>query len=343
MNRPKVSIIVPVYNVENYLQCCIDSLLNQTLKDIEIILVDDGSPDNCPAICDEYARQDHRIKVIHKKNAGQGYARNSGLEIAAGEYVTFVDSDDYVELSTYQNLYSIIMNTKVDIVYFSCQRFDDHGNTWMDSTMLQEILYRTEEKIRGLMLDMISNPPEAKNDRDSHNSVCTALFCHDIIKRYGLRFKSERELNGGEDLLFNFDCLLHSSSVLVIPDTFYNYRVNLKSFSRMVKPDSILKNHFFYQCLSEMLKANNFGEEGYLRATRHFIGNTRNDMRLFIQLPLGKTEKMQWMKEVSNYSFWKEIASLYPYKQLPLKQAVQFYLLYKGYYRLLYYLYSIIE
>ena len=94
--KPKVSIIVPVYNVEKYLDRCMESLLNQTLKDIEIILVDDGSPDNCPQICDEYAKKDSRVKVVHKVNAGLGYARNSGLDVASGEYVAFVDSDDYV-------------------------------------------------------------------------------------------------------------------------------------------------------------------------------------------------------------------------------------------------------
>ncbi|MDR2834406.1 MAG: glycosyltransferase, partial [Streptococcaceae bacterium] len=90
MNTPKISIIVPVYNVEKYLPQCMDSLLNQTLTNIEIILVDDGSPDNCPAMCDEYAKQDNRVKVVHKENGGLGYARNSGLEIANGEYITFV-------------------------------------------------------------------------------------------------------------------------------------------------------------------------------------------------------------------------------------------------------------
>ena len=93
----KVSIIVPIYNVEKYLHRCVDSIINQSHKDLEIILVDDESPDKCPEMCDEYAKQDSRVKVIHKKNGGLGYARNSGLEIATGEYVAFIDSDDYVE------------------------------------------------------------------------------------------------------------------------------------------------------------------------------------------------------------------------------------------------------
>ena len=105
MFMPKISIIVPIYNVEKYLDRCMQSLLNQTLTDIEIIMVDDGSPDRCPQMCDEYAKKDSRIKVIHKSNAGLGYARNSGLEIATGEYVAFVDSDDYVYTQIYESLY----------------------------------------------------------------------------------------------------------------------------------------------------------------------------------------------------------------------------------------------
>ena len=93
---PKITVIVPVYKAEQYLEVCIRSILNQTFKDIEIILIDDGSPDKCPAICDEYAKKDQRIKVIHQKNAGVAVARNEGIRNANGEYITFVDSDDYL-------------------------------------------------------------------------------------------------------------------------------------------------------------------------------------------------------------------------------------------------------
>ena len=101
---PKISVIVPIWNVEKYLDRCIQSILNQTLKDIEIILVDDESPDNCPSMCDDYAKRYSNIKVIHKKNGGLGYARNSGLELATGKYVAFLDSDDWVEKEAYEQL-----------------------------------------------------------------------------------------------------------------------------------------------------------------------------------------------------------------------------------------------
>lgn len=103
---PKVSIIVPCWGVEKYLDKCVESLVYQTLSDIEIILVDDESPDRVPEMCDEWAKKDGRIKVVHKKNAGLGMACNSGLDVATGEYVAFCDSDDWVELNTYEALYS---------------------------------------------------------------------------------------------------------------------------------------------------------------------------------------------------------------------------------------------
>ena len=101
-----VSVIVPVYKVEQYLERCLNSILKQTEKNIEIILVDDGSPDSCPQLCDEFAALDNRIKVVHQKNAGLGMARNSGLEIASGEYVMFVDSDDFIVPDAIEILYN---------------------------------------------------------------------------------------------------------------------------------------------------------------------------------------------------------------------------------------------
>ena len=128
--KQKVSIIVPVYNVEKYLDRCMESLLNQTLKDIEIILVDDGSPDNCPQMCDEYAKKDSRVKVVHKANAGLGYARTSGLEVATGEYVAFVDSDDYVDLDAYQTMYNEAVRENADYVCCGYKRIAHGKCVW---------------------------------------------------------------------------------------------------------------------------------------------------------------------------------------------------------------------
>lgn len=114
--EPLISIIVPIYNVEKYLNRCIESIVNQTYKNLEIILVDDGSPDNCPQICDQWKEKDNRIKVIHKENGGLSDARNVGLDITQGEYIAFVDSDDYIHVKMYETLITVLLEKDCDIV-----------------------------------------------------------------------------------------------------------------------------------------------------------------------------------------------------------------------------------
>ena len=115
MSNPLISVVIPIYNVENYLNECVDSVINQTYKNIEIILVDDGSPDNCPKICDEYAKKDNRIKVIHKKNGGLSDARNCGINQSNGEFIAFVDSDDYIEKDYLSSMYKNLKDNDVKI------------------------------------------------------------------------------------------------------------------------------------------------------------------------------------------------------------------------------------
>lgn len=124
---PKISVIIPVYNVEKFLRRCLDSIINQTMNDIEIILIDDGSTDNSGNICDEYAEKDDRIIVIHKENGGVSSARNKGLDIASGEYVTFVDSDDYIDNNMYEVLYRNVIEKSVDISA-CCYEYIDKNN-----------------------------------------------------------------------------------------------------------------------------------------------------------------------------------------------------------------------
>ena len=121
----KISVIVPVYKVEPYLRKCVDSILNQTYANLEIILVDDGSPDNCGAICDEYARIDFRVNVIHKENGGQSDARNVGMRAMTGEYLMFVDSDDWLEPDTIQRLSSLLHGNNADLAIGGFQTEDD--------------------------------------------------------------------------------------------------------------------------------------------------------------------------------------------------------------------------
>jgi len=137
----KLSIIVPIYKVEKYLRRCIDSILVQTFVDYELILVDDGSPDGCPAICDEYASRDHRIRVVHKENGGLSSARNAGLDIAQGEYIGFVDSDDYIRPDMYEILIHKAAETGAEITAIGYTEVDENGD------ILRECMTAEEDRI----------------------------------------------------------------------------------------------------------------------------------------------------------------------------------------------------
>ena len=155
-----VSVIIPVYNVEKYLDRCVESVVNQTYKNLEIILVDDGSPDNCPAMCDEWAKKDERIKVIHKQNGGLSSARNAGLDNMSGEYVYFIDSDDYIELETIEVLYKLIIDNDADMAFGSYCRVSDEGNALIDNDFTDELYILNEDSFWEKHYQMHSNSDE---------------------------------------------------------------------------------------------------------------------------------------------------------------------------------------
>ena len=228
MKIPEVSIIVPIYNVEKYLEKSVEALINQTLKNIEIILVDDGSTDDCPNICNLYAEKDSRIKVIHKENQGLGMARNSGLEIATGKYVTFLDSDDNIDLDFYESLYKCINENKADAVWGEFKWVDNNGNIlkkWNDGMTKYE--YTGNEIVDEVLKNMING-----KDIRIPKSVWAWMYDFDIIKRNKLKFCSERQFIS-EDLIFQLDILpLCNKIIKCNKDTYYYYRIS--EFGRQV-------------------------------------------------------------------------------------------------------------
>lgn len=168
---PLISVIIPVYKVEPYLRECVDSVLAQTYQNLEIILVDDGSPDNCPAICDEYAEKDARVKVIHKENGGLSDARNVGMAVAKGEYISFADSDDLLPIWAIQSLFAAIKATGAQMSIGQHVRFDD------GELPLLEEKYDTEVQ---MLL-----PKEAMKNMLRHGCASWArLYCREIHKRF---------------------------------------------------------------------------------------------------------------------------------------------------------------
>lgn len=225
-----VSVVVPVYKAQEYLQRCLESIVNQTYKNLEIILVDDGSPDLCPQMCDSWALNDSRIKVVHKENAGAGEARNTGLDVVSGEYVLFVDSDDYIDRKTVEMCVEAAESKKAQAVLFSV------CNVHSDASKKPAVVMQSEKLFDGAELTEDLLPSLFVHTLGYGVSVWGKLFCTDIIKKNNLRFLSEREYYS-EDALFVLEYFSKIQSAYALNQHLYYYFENNNSLSRMYKED----------------------------------------------------------------------------------------------------------
>lgn len=235
----KVSVIVPVYNVEKYLSRCIESIINQTIKDIEIILVDDGSPDQSPQICDEYALKDGRIRVIHKKNGGLASARNAGMKIARGDYIFFVDSDDWLELDGLQLLYDKAIEYNVDFVRYRAIRTGWPGLEYNAPCMLEtprEIeggYYNHERMIKEIFPKLIATPQLTMGPIVG---AWGSLYSRQFLIDNHLFFYEKVKFS--EDLIFSANVVKKSKSFYYIDTAcVYHYFYNHTSISKSFRKD----------------------------------------------------------------------------------------------------------
>ena len=241
---PLVTVVIPIYNVEKYLDRCVDSIVNQTYKNIEIILVDDGSPDNCPQMCDEWAKKDERIRVVHKRNAGLGMARNSGLEIARGEYILFIDSDDYLDLSTIELCVSSALHNNSDVVIFGRKDVDDDGVVGEMNIKTNTDVFTGDEVQHTLL------PAVFSYKMGFGVSAAGRMYRTDIFRKHNLRFKSEREIIS-EDAYFALELFSKDVTVSIVSKNLYHYYRRSDSLTHTYRADRQLKNDaFLSQCVS---------------------------------------------------------------------------------------------
>ena len=318
MQHIKVSVIVPIYNVENYLPRCMDSLLNQTLKEIEIILVDDESPDNCPKMCDEYAKKDNRIKVIHKTNGGLGFARNSGMAIATGEFLAFIDSDDYVDVSMFEKLYNTAKAEALDTVYCG---FNKVSST-LEITPVREVdaikIFDAKEEIEGVLLDMIGTEPSYPVDRKYSMSVWHGIYSKSIIDMHNIKFPSEREFIS-EDIIFHIDYLLKAKKIAFIPDAMYYYCSNESSLTKSFRADRFEKNKILHAEICRKMSSEMNNSKFQLRADRLLIGYTRSLLFSLGHFGFSSKEIVRIIKTICSDKIWLELLKYYPIEQLALK------------------------
>lgn len=316
-----ISVIVPVYNVEKYLKECIESIINQTYKNLEIILVDDGSPDNCGKICDNYAKQDKRIKVIHKENGGVSSARNKGLEACTGKYITFVDSDDFIELNFCEVMLKKIKETASDCIVSGYNRvYENKSETIMNSQL--QIINQMEflQKILQVQLGM--------------------GFCHmklwksEIIIKNNIKFDSQ--LLVGEDALFCMQASEYVQKVCLLDRALYNYRFNTQSLVRKydnnyankyleaMKKTTIYLFSKYNNNLEITKKTNNYITYHVLLIVVNYCFNTKNGLSFFKQ-----TESL---KNTCNIVEFKNAIEKCDYKGFSLSRKIAVFTLKKRLY-----------
>lgn len=209
--RDKISVIVPVYNVARYLPECVESLINQSYSNLEIILIDDGSSDDSGKICDDYAKKDERVIVIHQKNGGAASARNAGLEIATGYYLSFIDSDDYLERDTYARMLRVVNKYDADVVQFAFREVYQN-DTKNFLVMETEREFDTEEYLKRYITDWTCG------------MACDKLFRRELFE--GIFYETGHRI---DDEFFTYQGIMNAKKIVYTPEVAYNYRMRASS------------------------------------------------------------------------------------------------------------------
>jgi glycosyltransferase involved in cell wall biosynthesis len=239
MSEPKISVIVPIYQIERYIGLCIESILNQTYKNLEIILVDDGSPDRCPEICDLYAGKDSRIKVIHKPNGGLVSARKAGLEIATGAYVGYVDGDDWVGPGFYESLYSAIATSGSDMVCAGQSR--DLFTRSVHFLNPYPLGIYQGENLKVLQENMLSYGEFYRPGITTY--VWNKLFRREVLYKH--QMEVDERISIGEDAAVTYPVLMSCNRVYISDCAAYHYRQ---------REDSMLKKSASFSAEAEKLR-----------------------------------------------------------------------------------------
>jgi glycosyltransferase involved in cell wall biosynthesis len=337
--NPFLSIIVPIYKVEQYLHQCIDSILAQTFLDYELILVNDGSPDNCPQICDEYAKLNNRIKVIHKENGGLVSARKAGLKEARGVYVGYVDSDDWIEENMFELLCRAAMEYKTDIVL--CDVLHSYPDREIKSNQIIAPGYYDKNKLVNKVYPiMLYSGVFYKFGL--YPAVWNKIFKKDILEKN--QYNVNDIIQMGEDAACTYPCLLDANSIFVLENKYlYHYRQTESSMTRKYDEKYlervVVLNNVLVENLENKKKVYDLSEQLYYYLTFLIIGALNNEFSK--QNTKNDSEKRNFVKKMlSNIDIVKAL-NMVSIGKIPLKSKVYISLLRKKQVYLIYILYKI--
>lgn len=311
-----ISIIVPIYNVEKYLNRCIDSILCQTYTALEVILVDDGSPDNCPQMCEDWAKRDSRIKVIHKENAGLGMARNSGIDAAAGKYICFFDSDDYIAPKTIEKAYLRAKADNTDLVLFGSCRVEPNGDiTNSFAPCTEKSAYYGDEVQNYVLPNLIAPNPKTGKRTNLCMSAWSYMYSMELIKSTGWRFASEREYIS-EDY-YSLLCLYkYVSGVSIISEPLYYYCKNENSLTHTYQKNRFKRIMSCYNASMQICDESGYNTDVKNRLAFQYFGNIVGTMKLIVTADCSKKERFCALSDIVNDTeFQNMIHEMYIKKQ----------------------------
>ena len=330
-----VSIIVAIYKVEPYLRQCLDSIVMQTYKNLDIILVDDGSPDQCGKICDEYAEEDSRIRVIHKKNAGLGMARNSGLEIACGKYIIFIDSDDWLELNMVERLAISAQENDCDYVVGGFAREIAGKNAILSHPCDNPRIIEQKEIGKEVLFPILGAESNNIHDIDREMCVWTNLYKREIIHEQNIRFVSEREYLS-EDLFFNIHYIMNCRRAMLLPDHLYHYRINNVSLTNAFRLNRFSLLCKLYETECSILKDYGILSDVWNRVDRTMIMKTRNTVRILVNSKnVSTAQRKVILKQIISSPVLQDVLRRYPIESYSLRLRIPAELMKRQYTKLL--------
>ena len=298
----KFSVLTPVYNVEKYIVECIESVINQTYSDFEFILVDDGSPDESPRICDKYAQEDSRIKVIHKENGGLISARRAAIAVASGEYCVFLDSDDYLDREALEVINKKIEETSCDCVCYGFNRVNDQGSVlWRSNDTEEKIVNEKGELYKIIFTNHAFNSLGRK-------AVRRELLSADFSKYY--------HVSMGEDLLQSIEILKNSKSVAFTTENLYNYRINLSSITRTVSINNYIDDFTVRASVLDFLRNENvWSESDYQEYKDYSLKLFAIEIMRVAGFDAKRSQKKQIFSKIREQEYYKEFLSTGKYSK----------------------------
>ncbi len=316
-----ISVIVPIYNVERYLRQCLDSIRDQTYRDLEVILVDDCSPDGSAAICREYVEADSRFRMIRTpKNSGLSAARNAGIEVATGDWIAYIDSDDDIDRDYFERLLKRAEETGADVVRCTFDRFSSSGPIPTPIDFSDDKVIDDPKVLNRLALRLFSAPTPGSSDPDivTGCSVWMTLYHRRFTHELGMRFPHDRTFTS-EDVIFNFGVWRAAQKLTIMKRPMYHYRENDSSLTRALKPDCIERVVRFCNFGEKMVREAGYSEDDVLYVKGYAIEIFRAYLKQMVLSTMPRRELYRWLKEQAENPYIKDIYAKYPWRDLPLK------------------------